>query len=469
MCRNLRDRLIAGAAVLVLAGCNEPAGAPDSRLSPRVSSFEEGGCSAEAVYQLVDQTFTGETRHTVSSLVNNLCTFKEEGDQSNATWVGFQILDHIATSGRIQGSPETASELAKAVLRCMTVGSVTLPTSFAGALSPGGAFSVRGFESGDSRLVASEPPDAHTDINWVIEPPVGQTWRTITSLTERPLADSVSHLFLAFGAPSSIAEPDFTHDILKSDVFDWATLPVAHFDLSKGGAIVGVCDDQAPFFIQHQPVGQQDVEILGFVSPACPGPALLGALKQGRSSPFAGLVRFFTPTPAYAAFATTGTAGGKGSLSPFGKVDPGAVNLGYTSVFQKHGYSVNTFIRPTINIAASSNGGAPFRQNGVFTWLEAVTNNGLPAKLCNNYAFANEAGQFQFPKAYFTKPGGYTIVAHTQGTVSDPHDGFVPHVPPGQVATSPIVNVKNSSAHAPAPCMVYKAGDPIPPAPGPNG
>lgn len=469
MCRNLRDRMIAAAAVLVLAGCSEPTGAPDARPSPRVGSFEEeGGCSAEAVYRLVDQTFTGETRHTVSSLVNNLCTYKEAGDQSNATWVGFQILDHIANEGREQGSPSTASELAKAVLRCMTVGEVSLPTSFADALSPGGAFSVRGFTSGDSRLVASEPPDANTDINWVIEPPVGQTWRTITSLTERPLADSVSHLFLAFGQPAPLTQPDFTHDILKSDVFDWATLPVAHFDLTKGGAIVGVCDDEPPYFIQHLPVGQQDFEILGFVSPACPGPAVIGALR-GRQSPFAGLVRFFTPTPAYAAFATSGTAGGKGSLSPFGKVDPGAVNLGYTSEFLKHGYSINTFIRPTINIAASSNGGAPFRQDGVFAWLEAVTNNGYPAKLCNNYAFADEAGQFQFPKAYFTKPGGYTIIANTLGTVSDPHDGFVPHVPPGHVATSPIVNVKNSTAHPPAPCKVYKSGDPLPPAPGPNG
>lgn len=470
MCKHLHGRSLAAVAVLVLAACTEPTGAPETR---RTASFvEPGGCNTDAIYVLVDQTFTGETRSAVGSLVNHLCTYKEAGDQSNATWIGYQILDHIAIAGSAQSSPQTASELALAVLRCMTIGETTLPASLAAALSPGGAFAVRGFEAHDSRLVASAPPNPTIDFNWVLEPPSGETWRTITTLDASAtshLADSVAHLFLAFGEPSSLTQPEFTHDIPKSAVFDWATIPTATFDESRGGVIVGICDDAPPFFIQHQPVGQPEIEILGFVSPACPGPAVLGAMSRGKQSLFAGFVRFFTPTPAYAALATTGTAGGKGSLSPFGKVDPGAVNLSYTSQFMGSGYVVNKFIAPTISVATTSNGGTPLRQGATFAWFEAVTNRGVAAKVCNNYAFSDSEGRLRFPKAYFTKAGGYKIITRTIGIAPDPHGGFVPTVPPGDPVQSPIVNVKNSSLHPPAPCLEYKTGDPLPPAPGPNG
>ncbi len=427
-------------AAVVLAACNER---PNDL--PTAPNFVANAntCNATAIQQLIADEFTGTTRININKLAKALDQYRSVGDASNATYVGYQILDSISSVGLVQGTPHAGSLLTAALLKCMTVGGAQLPDSFTLALNTTGAYAVRGWSALDARPVVSR------DGIWLLQPPGTSAWGTVTTLNVSGLADSTARLFLAFGSIKSAS--GFTNDILTSTIFDWATLPTATF---TPGVLVAECTTPVGY-IQHN--AASTAELLGYVPVTCPEP-VQQLSWVGR------LFRFFRPAPLQAAMFRIGSAGSRGTLSPFGKVDPVEVNLRFAAQPAKGGNSINKFLSPVPALVATSKGGTPI-EHSVFVWLEAFTNSGVFVKTCNNWAYTDGTGVARFPHLYVNKAGGYTLVAKAKTA-----DG-APSLALKAAQTSSLFNVKNSSAPSPdngcTGMNVFQQGDPLPPPPGP--
>jgi hypothetical protein len=448
-----------------LAACGDQQSPNSAPTEPRfVNAAKPGGsCDFQAIQQAVNAEFTGQTDVAVSKLVTSMKNYQGAGDVSNATYVGYQVLDSLAHAGRQQGTPAAGSTLAIALLHCMEIGGATIPSSFTGPLGDTtGAFGVRGLAPADAEGLLS-----HDGI-WEIVPQAGQTWQGITT-TGAAVVDTVAHIILVYGDTSSLSQPQFTNDTPLSSVYDWATVPIATF---SPGVVVGQCSGDLGY-IQHNPASSGG-EVLGFVPISCTGATAL--LMESTPRTLAERIgRFFSPEPAFAAVLLSGSGGTKGSLSPFGKIDPGAVNLVYLSTPNKSGQTINAAFNPIVSAVIKSDGGTQFKQGQVFAWLEATSNNGSFVQVCNNWAFSDATGTFSFPLAYVNKAGGYTITVKTVGTdVSNGGSsaGGTPQLPPGQQPTTPLFNVKNASTTSGTGCdkpNAFTAGDPIPTASAPSG
>jgi hypothetical protein len=158
-----------------------------------------------------------------------------------------------------------------------------------------------------------------------------------------------------------------------------------------------------------------------------------------------------SPAPAYAAalLRKAGTGGGsKPSLSPFGIVNPGQVNLStFSQSPDKKSNVKNRVFTPTPVINPTSAGGVAFKQASVLVYLSPIVNNGKPGNLCFNWAYNDDQGVTDFPLAFYTKAGGLSLRATSVGTVSTGESTGqpVPVIPAGAVATAPKFNIKNSS------------------------
>ena len=446
-----------------LTACSDQQPSNQTPTEPRFAAAAKpaSGCDFNAIQQAVNAEFTGQTDVAVSKLVTDMKNYKGAGDTSNATFVGYQVLDSLAHSGRQQGTPAAGSTLAIALLKCMVIGGATIPASFTGPLGDAtGAFGVRGLTRPDNDMALL----SHDGI-WEIVPQAGQTWRKITT-TSAAVVDSVAHIILVYG-DTAFTQTQFTNDALLSSVYDWATIPKAAF---SPGVIVGECSDSTGY-IQHYPAGSDSAEVLGFVRISCAGSTAL--LMESTPRTLAERIgRFFSPEPVFAAVLLSGSGGTKGSLSPFGAIDPGAVNLVYLSTPKKSGQTINTAFNPIVTAVIKSDGGTQFKQGKVFAWLEAISNNGSFVQVCNNWAFTDSTGTLSFPLAYVNKAGGYNLVLKTVGTDTSSSAGSTPQLGPGKQPTSPLFNVKNSSTTSGTGCDKpnwFAAGDTIPNTPAPIG
>ena len=500
---------VAGAA---LAGCGEQPSQPPTAPNPLAARTTSITCSFNTIKQQVRDEFTVTAdANAVLSLVQAMNGYYP-GNPAQATYVGFQILDQIATKGVPEGTPAAGSALTKSLLACMSVGlaSSTLDTlDFTAALSAQGAYSVRGwtgsaasFNAPDARIVTSRPdakwvlqvPDCTntacnaSTFSWTSFPTPGTPTRTgITTLASQALADTVNGLFLAYGQPGSGL--NFTScqgsncDQLLEGTFDWRTIPAANF---APGVVVGECTVNG--FLQHNPAGP-NAAILGYVFPFCPGQYVAAREASPRSLVEWGL-RLLAPKPAYAALVLSGGAGSKSSnLSPWGVVNPVSVNLTFTQQIPKSGFAVGVHLTDKsgqpLQVAAFSVGGTPIKQGTVFAWIEAINNSGSFVQVCNNWAYTNDQGIATFPNAYLNKAGGYTLVFKTVGAdFSQSSAPGTPQTPAGTAPTSSLFNVKNAtlpsgatgcSPSNPINSFIYQPalgpdGQSLPPPPGPpNG
>lgn len=434
-----------------LTACSDQQPSNQTPTEPRFAAAAKpaSGCDFNAVQQAVNAEFTGQTDVAVSKLVTDMKNYQGAGDVSNATFVGYQILDSLANPGRKQGTPAAGSTLAIALLKCMQIGGATIPASFTGPLGDTtGAFGVRGLTAADAEGLLS-----HDGI-WEIVPQAGQTWRTITT-TGAGVADSVAHTILVYGNVSSLTQTQFTNDTPLSSVYDWATIPIATF---SPGVVVGECSGDLGY-IQHNPASSGG-EVLGFVPLSCTGSTAL--LMQSTPRTLAERIgRLLSPEPAYAALLLAGSGGTKSSLSPFGKINPGAVNLTLQGQPSKSGNQVG---KPLVDakgnplaVVASSDGGTQFKQPTVFAWLVAIGNNGSFVQVCNNWAYSNDQGTITFPNAFLNKAGGFTLVVRTVGTDQQSSASGTPPLPPGQQPTSALFNVKNGAVGAQSDCQYPNA------------
>lgn len=444
-------------AALLASVCLNACGDNQEQRTPTEPRFSTAakpgsGCDFQAVQQGVNAEFTGQSDVDVSKLVTSMKNYGTGGDVSNATFVGYQILDSVTHSGRKQGTPAAGSTLVISLLKCMEVGGAAIPTSFTGPLGDTtGAIGVRGRSASDAQGLLSH------DGEWTLETPGGVSWRSIIS-TGANVADSVKHTVLAYG--NGATSTGFTHDALLSTVYDWATVPVATF---SPGVTVGQCSGDLAY-IQHNSASGTNAEILAFVPVLCTGSTAL--LQEREPRTFADRVgRLLSPEPAYATALLAGGSGGtRGSLSPFGKTNPGAVNLSLEVQPNKSGNQVG---KPLVDlngnplaVAASSNGGTPFKQTSVFAWIEATSNNGVNVAACNNWAYSDANGRITFPTVYLNKAGGYTITIKTVGTDVSSSAASTPPLPPGKQPTSALFNVKNGTLASQ--CVTHDGTPPLP-------
>ena len=431
-------------AALISSACGERQS--DSPTAPDLAR-SGGGCNFTTVSSLTKDEFGANS--TESGLATNM---KNAGaGTAQATSLGFQILAAIADKyDGTQTSTTNASALTVALLGCMDLGGASVPAAsvFDLPLGAHGAYGV--VTAGDVGPVTSH------DGQWLLEPPGTAQWGAI-------FPAGVSAL-LVYGNPVTIQ--NFSNDDQLSTIFDWKTLPTVTF--AEPGVVIGNCSAPSQY-LQHNAVGS-GAEVLGFIRPSCFNPTAL--LTEPTPANWGDrLFRFLAPAPAYAALTvTTGSAGSKRTLSPYQVIGPDSVELSAQFTWKKSGNTVGlTFENvqiPTYQI--KSQGGTNWLQDYVLIFLEAIGNQGAKVDMCNNYAYTNANGIAQFPKGYFNKSGGYTVVARTTGTVSKPGvtGTDIPSVPPGRSVPSPLVNVKNGN---PGTCFSFHEGDTFPEAPGPNG
>jgi len=196
-------------------------------------------------------------------------------------------------------------------------------------------------------------------------------------------------------------------------------------------------------------------EVLNYVDPDCPGD--FSSLELPARSFAERVWRLLSPEPAAAATAKGVTTGsGKGSLSPYGVVNPGGNNLGFTKSPSTKTNVINKPLTPAPTLSNTTNGGTVFEQTFMLSYLKATANNGTPGQICFNWAYSDANGVTTFPLVQITKAGGYNLVAITAGTVVSP-DGTsqpVPLLGQGHGATSPAFQLKNGAARTTA-CPSY--------------
>jgi hypothetical protein len=424
----------------LVAACDRDEGSDGFATAPSLASTS-GACSN--FNQLVQNAFNGnnQTTQNVKNLASAMSQAFGQNKHGRATWYGFQVLQAIDTAGRFLGTLQANSNLAVATFPCMKLGTATLPASVTTELGSGGAFGVRGRSAGDNEAVI-----AH-DGTWIIEPPEGKTWNDITTLQARSgITGDTARLFLALGKPGSGSGFVGTGDQLLAGSFDWTTIPTATF--GNPYVVVGQCVVGGGF-LQHFPASSSSAEIFGFVQPAqCPEAEL--ALERAPRSLAERLFRALSPAPAYAAaLLKAGSGGGsKPSLSPFGIINPGKVELGkFTTSPSKSGNAKNKPFTPTPVINPKSAGGVAFKQASVLAYILGIVNNGTPGHVCFNWAYNDDQGVTDFPLAFYTKAGGLNLRATSVGTISTEESTGqpVPVIPAGALATSTSFNVKNSS------------------------
>jgi hypothetical protein len=446
-------------ALLALAACSDQQG--DAPTAPSLAGGKPvppAACNFSLVSQLTKDAFGASS--TQSGWAGDM---KSAGaGTATATVFGYRILGSVGTP-RVAAQATLRSELAFELLKCMKVGDAVTAqaltkTSFVSALGTTGAFGVGGASSTDIAAVAS------ADGAWLIQPPAGKTWQQIVVAPT-----GLSQTFLAYGSPSDIL--GFTNDEALGDFrFDWHVVPNVTFDTSNGqpGVIVANCSDD-PGFMQHNALGSNP-EVLGYVDFNCP--TALRTSKERAPRNFAErLFRAISPQPALAtSLLGSGTAGGKGSLSPFGVINPGKARILFTSIWSKSGNAVNKPLQPLVEVETRSLAGTVFLQKKIFIWLQAINNSGTNVAVCNNWDYTDADGKAQFEQAFLNKAGGYTMRAFTIGTTGLPVQvgGDGPN-DVGSTVTG-FINVKNSNSAQPS-CSTYVPGvSNIAdfPAPGPN-
>ncbi|MGN6166705.1 MAG: hypothetical protein ACTHQQ_00845 [Solirubrobacteraceae bacterium] len=386
---------------------------------------------------------------------------KNAGAGSNtATYNGYLILQSLGNKYDGNNDPNApedtgnASALAVALLACMNIGTGTaIPaaTTFGDALGVYGAFGVRGLSASDKASVFTH------DQMWVLQPPSSgskQTWQAITNLSTGITDSRIFKAILIFAVRSTLTGTAFTNDqLINPVVIDWATIPPATFTSDLGGVIVGECVS-APSFMQHQSVGN-GAEVLNYVDPDCPGD--FSSLELPARSFAERVWRALSPEPAAAATAKGVTTGsGKGSLSPYGVVNPGGNNLGFTKSPSTKTNVINQPLRPIVTLANTTNAGTPFKQTFMLSYLKATANLGTPGQICFNWAYSDADGNTSFPLVQITKAGGYNLVATTAGTLVSP-DGTlqpVPQLSQTHGAISPAFQLKNGAVRTTA-CPSY--------------
>jgi hypothetical protein len=376
-------------------------------------------------------------------------------DPAAADLLLYQVLDSLAKY-REQGTAETASTVAYQDLLCTTGGASGLSsTSFVSAFGSTGAFAPVGYTADDARTVESH------DGRWVLHPPTGETWVSISS--KEPL--------VIYGSPISI--DNYTNDPpILSNIFNWQSFPTGVTFNPK--IIVGNCEQGASTieaaYIQHNAVvnnaaNSGPAELLDFVHPNC----LAAQTRSTRLSFGQRVWNFFAPSNAYAAFFLPTSGGQKGALSPDAAVDVDALVFQFKSQPDPKKNTVGvTLVGKNGNplaVTASSDGGTKFKQTQVFGYILATNNQGSFVEICHNWVYSDENGEFHFNEAVLNKAGGYVVTFFSPGTDESTSAPGTPEVDPLAPVTTDRFSVKNGTVASCPAGSTYPGTGAFPPPP----
>jgi hypothetical protein len=438
-----------------VAACSDPG--TDAATAPEFRP-DRSGCSFPTIQQAVNAQFTGSTDTDVSALVNAAKGLATD-DPAAADLLLYEVLDSLSAKFG-QGTADNASTLAYQTLLCTSGGAAGLTaTTFVAAFGSTGAFGSVGYETADSRTVAS-----HDNSRWVLHPPTDETWASISS--KAPL--------IIYGAPITIPPATFTADPpILSNIFDWKSHPSGVVFNPK--VVVGNCEQGGTLsatYIQHNtvqshPSSSGPAEILDFVTPDCSG-SVAPDLRLGFGDR---LWRFFAPATAYAAFFLPTSGGRKGALSPDAAVSVDALVFSFKSQPHKSANKVGVPLVAKdgneLTVFATSDGGTDFNQTQVFGWLESTNNQGSFVEMCHNWVYSDENGEFHFEDAVLNKAGGYTVTFKSPGTNESTSAPGTPQLDPIVQPITDLFNVKNGVASACPPGSSYPGTGPLPAPPTP--
>lgn len=419
MGRHLTSILTATVA-LAAFGCsdsNRDSGPTSPEFAPSAT-----GCDLSAARGLVNSVFPGSARQTASNLLQAI---QNAGSgTAAATNAGFDLFALIAANRPVP--PTDGSTFVNAIISCMDVGDVSPPIDFTGALSLNGAFAVRGGSSTDKAAAVS------VDGAWGLEPPldlsvtpaVRSTWDQITVIPTRfnPASNPVNKRFLAYGSP--ITHPDYTDEVLVSNIFDWSTIPTMTF---SPGAVVGTCitdEESQQYLIQHLAT-EDNGEIIPSATPSFCASALTGSRYGVRPFDLAQRVLdFFRPQPLMAVAVGTRPPGGSvGALSPSAAVNPGQISLLFQgNVADGRTGQVLKFTNTQL-VSVKVTPAGQTKMDGVLVRLIATSNLGATVVASGNEAFT-EDGVATFPALKINKAGGYRLIATIAAFGQNGNGGF---------------------------------------------
>ncbi|MEP7326030.1 MAG: hypothetical protein ABI836_08795 [Gemmatimonadota bacterium] len=354
---------VLAAATAMTAAC------ADSRqptpTGPPAMVVSDAACQFNTVNDLTRRYFAANDRATAKTLVTQMQQFFNGGDLAKATDKGFDVLaltEAVTTGHRQIGTPQDGSDLANALLGCMSVGQPQLPIDFSGPLGPGG-FAVRGGPTDPASSVISSDNLSGVGVKEFSWPVVfGQR-------------------VLLFGTPNPGA---IFNEVLVGSPYDWSTVPA--MPSIHVGAVIGFCITNP---------GQYRVEESHVV-----GPHNLLFLRD------AGF--FLTcPPPALIVPNAKGPVGGSATgFSDFGVVDAQAINLSFVS--QPSTVQAGQVITPPVRVLAQGNGGTPLPEVKFILSLIRVSGTGnLSGSLTN---VTGTSGFETFTDLRVSRSGTYIIV-----------------------------------------------------------
>ncbi|MEO8656591.1 MAG: hypothetical protein ABI409_20895, partial [Ramlibacter sp.] len=169
---------------------------------------------------LIRRYFVAGDRAAAKNLVAQMQQFFNGGDFAKATDKGFDVLaliETVTTGHRQTGTPQAGSDLANALLGCMSVGQPALPIDFTGPLGPGG-FAVRGGPMDPASPVFSSDNLSGVGVKEF-------TWPVV-----------FGQRVLLFGTPNPGA---IFNEVLVGSPYDWSTVPA--MPSVGAGAVIGFC------------------------------------------------------------------------------------------------------------------------------------------------------------------------------------------------------------------------------------
>lgn len=381
----MRSRLAVAITVAALAsGC---ADTPESDpFAPTLAAINV--CQTNTVRQAAGRYFgSGADQQAAFDLVKAMQQAPNAAARQSAAFNLLGMVGTVTDAGRQTGTPQQGSDLVNAVLGCTGYGTPGL-VNFVPALSPGGAFAVRGGAADGAGAVL-----ARFDPLWGVEPTAGSSWPAATGAVRT----------LIYG--DTIGNFDTDEMIVGGTGFDWSRIPAGAF---AEPVRVGYCYDQGPdrALIQHHEDSNSDAvvlppETLSF----CGSSVSLGA------GMFAALA--------------SGPGGRVGTFSPFVAVDAQVVAL----TFAQQPVSTTTGLLPAVSVLVTGVGGTPIE--GVEVAMTVAGNRGSFTFGGDAVQVTNADGIATFGDLTLDKPGGYTFTATAQHWFFD-----------GSAATSALFNLQ---------------------------
>lgn len=425
---------VAGSLALVVfvAACADEQGvAPEAVVAPQFSYSHSGSCRADDAKEAARRFFKSK-KDPIFDLLSRQWKAYRDGSEKGARHFGFEALQEIAEArgtSRQAGDGEDGNALTRAIIGCMSLGSLPSGFSVAAALEHG-VFEVRGGAGDDMgpalAMIAGPSSSSAPPTIWGVEASNG--WdATYRKKDTRYLVYGAPRPVNSFTVEPASVDPD---DVAYTgfDIFTFPATPALKFGAPLR---IGICIDPQSGNVSNRILHREgDSEVVLALSPLTFCDDALAAIESRDRSVYRLLARkafsFLAPPEAHAWF-LGGVGGLASALSPLGPVavDITQGELQFALQPTPEGVKKPAQIRagsafPVVMRVTTANG-TPVE--GVRVTLSIDRNKGVPAGAVLQgvtTGITDQNGEVSFSVS-IPKPGGYTLVAvPTLGGVDGP-------------------------------------------------